>query len=98
MATQSELDKVYMTCAEAHGGISKVVRAKVGAAIVTPQGVVLPGVNGLPRPLGNVCETKEYTPTGVELKTKPEVIHAELACILKAAREGVSVEGSVLYE
>lgn len=31
------------------------------------------------------------------LQTKPEVIHAELNCILKAAKEGVSVEGSTVY-
>lgn len=31
------------------------------------------------------------------LKTKPETIHAELSCILKAAREGVSVVGATLY-
>lgn len=31
------------------------------------------------------------------LVSKPEVIHAELNCLLKAAREGVSVVGSTLY-
>lgn len=29
--------------------------------------------------------------------TKPEAIHAELNCLLKAAREGVSVVGATLY-
>lgn len=32
-----------------------------------------------------------------QLITKPETIHAELSCILKAAREGVSVVGATLY-
>ena len=31
------------------------------------------------------------------LTTKPEVIHAELNCILKAAKEGVSVEDATIY-
>lgn len=31
------------------------------------------------------------------LETKPEVIHAELNCILKAAREGVSCLGATVY-
>lgn len=32
-----------------------------------------------------------------KLVTKPQTIHAELSCILKAAKEGVSVVGSTLY-
>jgi dCMP deaminase len=46
-------------------------------------------VNGQPKPLGNVCEHD-----GV---TKASVIHAELNCILKAQREGISIEGATLY-
>ena len=40
----------------------------------------------------NVDENGRYF-----LHTKPEVIHAELNCILKAAREGVSCIGATMY-
>ena len=53
MATQKELDKTYMDMAIAMSKLSKGVRAKVGAVAVTKNGVVVVGVNGLPKPLGN---------------------------------------------
>lgn len=85
----SEADSVYMGVAKAHATLSKATRLKVGACIVTPSRVIIPGVNGQPKPLGNVCEHD-----GV---TKASVIHAELNCILKAQREGISIEGATLY-
>lgn len=99
MASKEQLDNCYMRCAEAHAGLSKAIRKKVGAALVTKTGIVIAGVNGLPKQLGNRCEDVQVAPRGQlsELVTREEVIHAELNCILKAAREGVSVEGSTLY-
>ena len=85
----SEADNVYMGVAKAHATLSKATRLKVGACIVTPSRVIIPGVNGQPKPLGNVCEHD-----GV---TKASVIHAELNCILKAQREGVDIRGATLY-
>ena len=82
-------DAVYMGVAMAHASLSKATRLKVGACIVTPSRVIIPGVNGLPKPLGNVCEN--------DGSTKASVIHAELNCILKAQREGISIEGATLY-
>lgn len=119
MATQEELDKCYMSIAEAHAKLSKGVRAKVGACLVTKHGVVLGGCNGLAPNASNELEIKEYMDRGAggwldpetiyetwpftddigryKLITKPQTIHAELSCILKAAKEGVSVVGSTLY-
>lgn len=93
MASQKELDRCYMQVAEAHAGLSRGKRAKVGACLVTQNGVVLGGCNGL-APGGD--NELEYEEDG-NLVTKPEVLHAELSCLLKAAREGVSVVGSTLY-
>jgi len=93
MASQKELDTCYMQVAEAHAGLSRGKRAKVGACLVTQNGVVLGGCNGL-APGGD--NELEYEEDG-NLVTKPEVLHAELSCLLKAAREGVSVVGSTLY-
>lgn len=93
MASQKDLDGTYMACAMAHANLSYGKRLKVGAAIVTANGTIVPGVNGLPKSLGNELETLV---DGV-LVTKPNVIHAEQACLNKAAKEGVSVFGATLY-
>lgn len=69
---------------------SKANRAKVGAVLVTNTGIVIPGYNGTPTGTDNACEYENNV-------TLPSVIHAELNCLLKAAREGVSVIDSVLY-
>lgn len=109
-----KLDGLYMKMAESMSEISHGKRLKVGAILVTNNGVVLTGVNGLPTQLGNDLEYVDYPNTHIpyiehqyplisdkgynyRLVTKPNVIHAELNCILKAAREGVSVINSTLY-
>ena len=99
MANQKELDGVYMQTALAHASLSKAVRAQVGAVLVTSHGVTLTGYNGTPRGLDNCCEELKPQPFPHEpaLVTKPEVIHAELNCIMKAAREGVSCIDSTVY-
>lgn len=94
----NNLDSCYMQCACRFAEVSKAIRKKVGAVIVTNQGIVIPGVNGMPSGMSNKCEHHVESMQGnVHLITKEEVIHAELNCILKAAKEGVSVLGSTLY-
>lgn len=98
MAKQSELDDVYMGTAILHSRLSKAKRAQVGAVLVTNHGATLTGFNGTPTGLPNECEFSVERITGeVESFTKPEVIHAELNCIMKAAREGVSCIGATVY-
>lgn len=97
MANQKELDGVYMQTALAHASLSKAVRAQVGAVLVTSHGVTLTGYNGTPRGLNNCCEVFQTWYDGPVYVTKPEVIHAELNCIMKAAREGVSCVDSTVY-
>lgn len=94
MASQKELDDCYMDVAHSHAKLSKSLRKKVGCTIVTTNGVLLCGVNGRAPGGSNVCESTDFKG---ELVTRPETIHAELSCILKAAREGVSVVGGTLY-
>lgn len=83
-------DSTYMKVAESLSLHSKAKRAQVGACLVTQQGALLVGYNGTAKGWDNNCETENNV-------SKPEVLHAELNCILKAAREGVSVLGSTLY-
>lgn len=99
MANQKELDATYMGTALLHASLSKAVRAKVGAVLVTKQGVTITGYNGTAKGRDNCCEVLKPQPFPHEpaLETKPEVIHSELNCILKAAREGVSCIDSTVY-
>ena len=101
MATQKQLDKVYMDMANSMSTLSHGQRAKVGAVAVTANGVVITGVNGLPKALGNELEYVTSTFHGfgffMHTKTKSTVIHAENAILVKCAREGVSMLGSTVY-
>lgn len=98
MADQKSLDETYMGTAMLHARLSKAKRAQVGAVLVTSQGVTLTGYNGTPAGLSNACEVFQTVhDSGPVYVTKPEVIHAELNCILKAAREGVSCIGATMY-
>ena len=94
MASKQETDKLYMQIAESYAGISKAKRKQVGACLITTQGCILGGTNGSARGTDNACE--RVLPNG-ELETLPETIHAELNCVLRAAREGVSILGSTVY-
>lgn len=94
MPSQKELGAVYMLQAMTFTTLSKSKRKAVGAVLVTQKGVVLPGVNGSAKGTSNDLEFEDEDGN---LVTKPTTIHAELNCILKAAKEGVSVEGSTLY-
>ena len=46
MATQQQLDKVYMSCAENIATLSHAERKKVGCVLVTPENVMLSPVIG----------------------------------------------------
>ena len=104
MATQQELDKTYMDMAIAMSKLSKGVRAKVGAVAVTKNGVVITGVNGLPKELGNsleqIIDNTSWHWNRVNqqvLVSKSTVIHAENNILVKCAREGVSMLDSTIY-
>ena len=99
MANQKELDDTYMATAILHSHLSKAIRAKVGAILVTRQGVTLSGFNGTATGRPNACEEEKPQPFPNKPMqvTKPEVIHAENNAILKAAREGVSCIDATMY-
>lgn len=99
MASQKELDRVYMEMAISMSTLSHGVRAKVGAVAVTSNGVVITGVNGLPKQLGNQLEHVRETSNGIfeYYESKNTVIHAENGILVKCAREGVSMLGSTVY-
>ena len=94
MPTQQQLDEVYLGTALLHSKLSKARRSQVGAVLVTKAGVTLTGYNGSATGLDNNLEYEE--PDGT-LVTRISTLHSELNCILKAAKEGVSVEGATMY-
>ena len=99
MPTKQETDGLYMGIAFQYSKLSKAKRKQVGSCLVTEHGVVLGGYNGTPTGCSNECEHLETQPFPhkPKLVTKPETIHSELNCVLKAAKEGVSCFGATIY-
>jgi dCMP deaminase len=89
------LDEAYMSMAEIWALRSKANRLQVGALIVKDQQIISDGYNGMPSGVENdVCEYFH----GDELRTKPEVLHAESNALLKISRNGgTGAEGGTLY-
>lgn len=79
---------------------SKANRKQVGALIVRDQQTISDGYNGMPA--GEEDDTCEYWHTDdtadSQLRTKPEVLHAESNAILKLAKHGgLGASGATLY-
>ena len=94
MPTQQQLDEVYLGTALLHSKLSKARRKAVGAVLVTKAGVTLTGYNGSAVGTDNNLEDED---SEGNLVTRISTLHSELNCILKAAKEGVSVEGATMY-
>lgn len=90
-----ELDEAYMQMAEVWAKRSKANRLQVGALIVKGQQIISDGYNGMPSGVADdVCEYWH----GDELRTKPEVLHAESNALLKISKNGgTGAEGGTLY-
>lgn len=85
---------VYMQTALLHAALSKARRKAVGACLVTSNGTIIPSWNGTPQGTDNNCENLLEDGS---LVTKGEVIHAELGCVLKCAKEGINTTGATVY-
>lgn len=98
----------YMKIAEVTSGLSYAKRLQVGAVIVKDNQILATGYNGMPSGWENVCEYEEEVlvsdlekgnrleKTG-QLKTKPEVLHAETNAIAKVAQSTESSKDSTLF-
>lgn len=88
----------YMKIAEVTSGLSYAKRLQVGAVIVKDNQILATGYNGMPSGWENNCEMKVWDKTGdYELKTRPEVLHAESNAIAKVAQSTESSQGSTLF-
>lgn len=82
-------DQLYMDIAHRVARQSYSARLKVGAVIVRDGNIISFGWNGTPTGFDNSCELHGYT--------KPEVVHAELNALAKAARTAASTAGATIY-
>lgn len=84
---------LYMDWSKRVADLSYARRLNVGAVIVKDDTVISYGYNGMPSGWDNDCEEKHYSignPNDYELKTKPEVLHAESNAIAKLAKSNNS--------
>jgi dCMP deaminase len=92
----------YMKTAKLFAELSSAKRKKVGAIIVKDDRIISIGYNGMPADWDNNCEDEvvDYFSDRIPittLKTKPEVLHAELNAIGKLARSNESGEGATMF-
>jgi len=87
-----------MKTAETFAELSHARRLHVGAIIVKDDRIISIGYNGMPAGWENDCENVvQHSDDTVELKTKPEVLHAETNAIAKLAKSTESGDGAVLF-
>jgi len=90
----------YMKVAETFANLSTAERLQVGAIVVKDDRIISIGYNGMPSGWDNTCEYEVMGDLGSlekDLKTKPEVLHAETNAIAKVARSPESAEGATLF-
>ena len=92
--------EAYMDVAERFAQLSSAKRLQVGAIVVKDDRIISIGYNGMPSGWDNVCEEviqpNEWADFE-QLKTKPEVIHAESNAISKLARGTESGFGATMF-
>ena len=95
----------YMDVAERFAQLSSAVRLQVGTIVVKDDRIISIGYNGMPAGWDNVCEEKVYWIDGslvddagyYDLKTKPEVLHAESNAVAKLAKSSESGNGATIF-
>lgn len=97
--------KFYMQTAEHAAEMSHAVRKKVGACVITKNRGIYIGYNGRLAGQDNSCEYQsanfksefgKQTEVTWNLVTRKDVAHAELNCLSKMLKEGVSAEDATL--
>ncbi len=95
---KSKMIATHLRVAKEYAKLSYAIRLKVGAIVVKDNRVISIGYNGTPSGWDNTCENHNYVDDfHVELKTKPEVIHAEANAIAKLARSQESGDGADMF-
>jgi dCMP deaminase len=95
---KEKFKKAYIDVAFRFAELSHARRLKVGAIVVKDNRIISIGYNGMPTGWDNDCEDESVELySGYEgaihrtvLKTKPEVLHAEMNALMKLARSNES--------
>ena len=97
----------HMKAAEVYSQLSSAKRLQVGCVVVKDNTIIGIGYNGMPAGWDNNCEEVvdvdpsdpryDFNNFTKELKTKPEVLHAETNSLAKIARSTNSSEGAALF-
>ena len=86
--------ELYSDIAERVSKLSSARRLQVGAIVVRDDRIISIGYNGMPAGWDNNCEHLLEDGT---LKTRPEVLHAEMNALMKLARSYESGLGADLF-
>jgi len=89
--------KAYMDVARRFSELSHARRLHVGAIVVKNDRIISIGYNGMPSGWDNNCEDIIIDGISSQLKTKPEVLHAETNAIAKLAKSNDSGDGADLF-
>ncbi len=88
----------FLDVAERFAQLSSAKRAQVGAIIVKDNRIISIGYNGMPSGWDNRCEDEyQYEDGGYEMKSRPEVLHAEANAIAKVAQSNESSTNATLF-
>jgi dCMP deaminase len=96
---KQKLIDAYMDVAERFSQLSSARRLHVGAIVVKDDRIISIGYNGMPAGWDNNCENEIRYPNaeGITLKTKPEVLHAEMNALMKLAKSNESGNGATIF-
>jgi len=88
----------YMNVAENVANMSYAKRLKVGSVLVKDGNIISFGWNGMPSGWDNNCEDDYLDERHhITLKTKPEVIHSEMNCLMKVTKSNNSSKDAVMF-
>ena len=92
----------YMKTAEVFAELSSARRLHVGAIVVKDDRIISIGYNGMPSGWDNNCEYEQIYEYKLndevyQLKTRPEVLHAETNAIAKLAKSTESGLNATLF-
>jgi len=94
------INKFFMNTATGLAKLSKCVSFQVGAVIVRDERIISMGYNGSPKGYLNCCDKfnkENFNRKDHHKWSNIYEIHAELNAILFAAKNGISLDGCVMY-
>jgi dCMP deaminase len=96
---KDKFKQAFMKTAYVFAELSSAIKLKVGAVVVKDDRIISLGYNGTPTGWDNVCELEiiNFQDGSVQLKTKSEVIHAEMNALMKLASSTESGKGAAIF-